>query len=289
MGPVRLRRSEWMLVGYFAYVAAIAPFFRDRPHLGAHPVFVLLAVFVLLWVLAWAQTTRAAHAVSAVRDWLPLALTFAAFREMEFFLPLHFPGLEEARWIVQDRIFLDRWHVHAMVESWGGIGPYYLELCYLLVYAVAVYCIALLYGRGRRSQVDVFWTIYLTGTLAAYALFPYFPSRPPRVLFPGIDEPGVATWVRHVNLYILSRATIHAGVFPSAHVSSTFSAAWAMFLIFPQRKLLGWGLVFYAVSVSIATIYGRYHYAADVVAGFGVSLLAGTICVWMRIARRLSS
>ena len=30
----------------------------------------------------------------------------------------------------------------------------------------------------------------------------------------------------------------------------------------------------YAISVSIATVYGRYHYVADVLAGFAVSLIA---------------
>jgi membrane-associated phospholipid phosphatase len=45
----------------------------------------------------------------------------------------------------------------------------------------------------------------------------------------------------------------------------------------PQRKGFGYGLLLYAFSVSLATVYGRYHYAADVLAGFGVSLLPGLL------------
>ena len=37
---------------------------------------------------------------------------------------------------------------------------------------------------------------------------------------------------------------------------------------------MGWAMLAYAISVSIATVYGRYHYAADAVAGFVVSLVA---------------
>ncbi len=33
-------------------------------------------------------------------------------------------------------------------------------------------------------------------------------------------------------------------------------------------------MLIYAISVAIATVYGRYHYAVDAVAGFGVSLVA---------------
>ena len=37
-------------------------------------------------------------------------------------------------------------------------------------------------------------------------------------------------------------------------------------------------MLIYALSVAIATIYGRYHYAVDALAGFGVSLIAALLC-----------
>ncbi len=181
---------------------------------------------------------------------------------------------------------LATWHFGRAIESFGRLIPFYLELCYLLVYGLAAYCIGLLYTEKRREAVDRFLTIYLVGTLAAYALFPYFPTEPPRLVFAAMDNPGVTTWVRQLNLYILSKATIHVGVFPSAHVSSAFSAAWGMFLVFPKRKAFGWGLLVYAISVSVATVYGRYHYSADVLAGFGVSLIAGVLSTRRQNGRR---
>jgi membrane-associated phospholipid phosphatase len=119
--------------------------------------------------------------------------------------------------------------------------------------------------------------VYLLGTLLSYALFPYFPSDPPRVVFGGSDMPNVMTPLRQLNLWIVNGYGIHSSVFPSAHVSSAFSAAWALLLALPSKKRFGWGMLIYAVSVSIATVYGRYHYAADVIAGFGVSLIAGAV------------
>ena len=279
----RLRSSEWALLVYFAYVVLISPFFQERPHLRFQPVFLLLAVSLLLISLAVCERRqRLAGLVSRIRDWLPILLTLAAFREMEFFLPARYQHNLEGVWAAKDHIILTTWHARAAIESLGKLIPFYLELCYFLVYGVAAYCIGILYGRGKRSLVDRFLLIYLTGTLTAYALFPYFSSQPPRVLFAGVDEPNVTTPLRHLNIFILSKATIHAGVFPSAHVSSVFSAAWAMFLLFPERKLFGYLLLFYGVSVSIATIYGRYHYSADVVSGFAVSLLAACLCLLLR-------
>ncbi|MBV9612994.1 MAG: hypothetical protein JO091_11005 [Acidobacteriaceae bacterium] len=45
----------------------------------------------------------------------------------------------------------------------------------------------------------------------------------------------------------------------------------------------------YAISVSVAAIYGRYHYTADVVGGFGVSLVAAALCIARRHHGRASS
>lgn len=279
MGWFKFRTSEWVLIGFFTYVALLSPAFRDRPHLKYQPLFVLIAIFMSLMLLARAPQTRV---IAVIRDWLPIGLTLAAFREMELFLPPHFDHHYETAWIRWDRLLLNEWHVRIAIESLGSLIPFYLELCYLLVYGLAAYCVAVLYAERQRASVDRFFTVYLLGTLTAYALFPFFPSQPPRVAFPGADAPSIMTWVRHANLFVLSKATIHVGVFPSAHVSSAFSSAWAMFLLLPKKKAFGWGLLCYALSVSVATVYGRYHYAADVLAGFGISLIAGALYLQFR-------
>jgi len=76
-----LRTPEWVLIYFFGYVAAVAPFFRDRPVLKYQPVFVLAGVFVFLWAVARAEGTRFAEGVGMARDCLPLILTLGAFRE----------------------------------------------------------------------------------------------------------------------------------------------------------------------------------------------------------------
>lgn len=269
-----LRPSEWLLVAFFGFIAAITPFFPGRPNLGVRPLAEFIAVTAALALLAVLEKDRWAPFISDLRDWLPILFTLLAFREMELFLPLSYDGQLEAGWIRVDRTLLDAYHLRATLQSLGPVIPFYLELCYLLVYGTAAISVGILYKLGKRPLVDRFWVVYLTGTLLAYALFPYFPSQPPRIAFPGLDNPGMTSWLRQFNLFILNHATIHVGVFPSAHVSSAFASAWAMFLLVPERKRYGWALVVYACSVGVATIYGRYHYTADVIAGFGISLAA---------------
>ena len=99
-----------------------------------------------------------------------------------------------------------------------------------------------------------------------------------------MDLPRVTTALRRLNLTILGGVGIHSSVFPSAHVSSAFSGAWGLFVFLRERRWVGRGMLLYAVSVSVATVYGRYHYAVDALAGFAISLPALLLAVM--IARR---
>jgi membrane-associated phospholipid phosphatase len=279
-----LRSSEWIFIVFFAYITALIPFFRDRPGLGIQPVLVLALVIGLLFSLAQAeQRTRFSLTFSMIRDWVPMGLTLLAFREMELFVPTTYNTHYENAWIRWDEIALNEWGLKRAIEFLGPVIPTYLELCYLLVYGLGTFCVVVIWMKTQRRGIDRFYVVLSAGTLLSYALFPYFPSRPPRLVFPEVGFPVAHSVFRTVNLFLLRNGSIHTGVFPSAHVSSAISAAWALFLVLPRKhRGIAWGVLLYAISVAIATIYGRYHYAVDAVAGFGISLVAGTIALVIR-------
>jgi membrane-associated phospholipid phosphatase len=267
-----------MFVAFFTYIAAITPLFTTRPALHAQPFILLAAVCLSFVVIAQLQATRLAFGMAIARDWLPIVFLFLAFREMDYFAPREYDFLTEMSWIRWDLILLQGFKLSRRIEFLGPVIPFYLELCYLLVYALSYYCVGRLSALAGRKAINRFWNIFLLGTLGAYALFPYFPSEPPRFAFADIAPPASLTAIRELNLYLLSRTTIHSGVFPSAHVSAAFSAAFAMLLLMPKRRD-GVLLFIYAISVAIATVYGRYHYFVDALAGFGISLLAAALCL----------
>jgi membrane-associated phospholipid phosphatase len=257
----RLRSSEWVLLAYFAYVAVISPFFISP----WRPLALAVVIGAVLLVLARRE--------SWLRDVFPLILTLIAFREMNWFTPpVHNHHLEQT-WIVWDRALLDNYGMRAAIESAGSLAPFFFELCYALVYAVAPVALWALFANGRRDRLNHFWLAYLAGTLGAYALFPYFPSEPPRTTFAGQDLPHIVTFLRRFNLWIVGHYGIHSSVFPSAHVSSAWSAAWGLLETLPEKRWIGRTMAAYGLAVAVATIYGRYHYAIDTVAGIAVSLL----------------
>ena len=264
-----LRSTEWLLIGYFSYVALLSP--------TRLPLSVLLLAIALVAVLAVGESRGNPLFFSIARDWAPLVLTLIAYREMDWFTPLAWDHHLEFRWIAFDRSLLYGWGFQRAIESVGALLPTYLEFCYLLVYAVGPFTVAVLYLEHRRNRVNQVLLLYLLGTLMAYALFPFFLSQPPRTLFGDSDLPTLMTALRRINLWIVNGYGIHSSVFPSAHVSSAFSAGWALLLYLPDRKRYGVGMLIYAASVSVAAVYGRYHYAVDALAGCGVSVIAAGI------------
>ncbi len=266
--------SEWALIGFFVYIAVVALLFPLDPAHRLDAAAVAAATAVACWGLARLETASGSQVFSMIRDWLPIAFTLVAYREMDWFATPHPTHALESSWVLWDRTVLHAAGLQGAIETLGFVLPGFLELCYLLVYGVAPATVGILYGYERRDLVDRVLFIYLVGTLLAYALFPYFPSDPPRTLFADSDLPNVMTPLRRLNLAIVGGYGIHSSVFPSAHVSSAFSAGWGLLVFLDRHRWVGGVMLAYGASVAVATIYGRYHYAVDAVAGFVASLAA---------------
>jgi membrane-associated phospholipid phosphatase len=268
------RKSEKVQVLYFFYLSALSLVLRGRPRADVRVFLLALGIAVLIVLLAQAQRRWSSPGLSIARDWLALALVLVAYRSLDWFAPTRYAIALEESWLRIDVLLLEHWHIRALIETLGSLFSMYLETCYLLTSTAGCFGLAILYAAGKRDRAKCFLFVYVLGTLLSYAVIPFFPTRPPRVVFPTVAAPEITTAIRTFNLLVLSKAGIHTGVWPSAHVSSTFAAAWGLFFCFPERKRFGWTFLVYACSVAIATIYGRYHFAVDAMAGIGVSLIA---------------
>jgi len=268
----RLRSSEWLLLGYFLYAAAL------RAPLGA----LALGVGLLVGLLAWAESRSRGRFCGIARDWLPLPFILVAYWTVDWtHTSAHTRGWERS-WVTLDKLLLNDWGGRRAIEYFGAVLPFALDLCYSLLWALPAVGVGVLYLYRKRERVDRFVFPLLLGTLLTYALLPHFPSQGPTLLFPGQDLPRVHTVTRAINLWVLQRFDIRTSVFPSGHVTVAFSAAFAMLLALPEKKGFGGFLVLVAVAVAVATVYDRYHYAVDGLAGLAVSITAVGLSALLR-------
>jgi len=268
-----VRPSECVIVVFLVYAAIIGRVLPIAPALQTRTAVVNLAILIGYGLLISADAVRPRMITSIVRDWLPLPLILLAYREVGWFALPH-PGHElEMRWVAWDHTFL-RGGGKAVIESLGPVLPSILEISYALVYALAPFCLAVLYISGRRNDADRFMIVFATAVLLTYAQIPLWPSEPPRSVFPCEDMPAYLTLFRRFNLWTLANCGIHTGVFPSAHVAGAFSVAFGMQRTTAKPRWLHPLLFTMATLIALATVYGRYHYLADAVAGLFIAILA---------------
>ncbi len=282
-----LRRSEWVLMVYLVYTGVLSLVLPVRAPIPAITVALNTIVIAGFLLLAYAYSFRKPEFLGIMRDWYPVPLMLLCYREMGWFAPAEHTYALEQSWELWDKTLLNNLGLRAAIESLGPVVPSILEVAYLLVYTIPSIGLAMLYVYHRRDRADRFVYQFLLGILIAYTLFPCFPSEPPRTVFPGEDLPSYLTVFRRMNLWLLGGYGIHTSVFPSAHVSGAFSGAFGMIRLLPEHPWVGRFLLVLAILIATATVYGRYHYGADALAGFVVSLAAlGIASLTDRVAFR---
>jgi len=141
----------------------------------------------------------------------------------------------------------------------------YLEFAYSGIYAMIVIALVLALRHGVSG--DRFWTTILVTDFVCFGAMPWFQTRPPRAL--GFDAPWRSRW-RRINLLILGAGGVHVNTFPSGHAAEAVAAA--LLAAGAPAPIVAW-LWVSAVSISAGAVLGRYHYAADALAGWAVAVI----------------
>lgn len=273
--PIRV--AERVAIAYFLFTAVSLSL---RGGIEAPLLAYSWSIPVFIWTLALAETRFSKRWSNYVRDWLPQGLILVAYWQLEWF-SAHSGHRWQNVWILWDRTLLDGFGLRAAIEFLGPVIPAILEAVYLSLYAVPVLGMTAIYLAGQRRHADRFLTTLLFGTLLTYALIPFFPTISPRHAFPTEDLPNYLSIWRVINTWVLDHADITTGVFPSGHVAVAFSAAFGMLRVLPAaRRRLAYSFFGIATIVFLATIYARYHYAADGLASIAIAAFAWRITAW---------
>jgi len=286
--PTKLNIPEKLLTGFLVYLAAGQFFFplEFRQRLVVCAVNAM-AVAVMTTV-ARCTCEGPANFLKKIRPWVPSFFILVAYRESGLFFTADPTHRLDYLFIRFDNILLGNPWVLKFLESAAPWPQYYLELSYLLCYPIVPLGLASLYLiRGdadsgpREKAMEHFWATVLLASLTCYLLFPLFPLAPPRELFNDVPGPRVAPLLRSLNHWLLGKYAVGASLFPSAHVAATVAEALVIRKYLPR---LGWAFVVVAASITVATVYGRYHYAVDAIAGFVVGV--GAYGLSFRLLRR---
>jgi len=140
-----------------------------------------------------------------------------------------------------------------------------LEFAYAGIYPLIL--ISLYFALRAGVSADRFWTTIVVTDYICFGILPWFQTRPPRAL--GFATPWRSAW-RPINERILAGGSIQVNTFPSGHAAEGLAAA---LLVMGAPLPMVAFLFFSAAAISAGAVLGRYHYAADAIAGWAVALL----------------
>ena len=259
-----LRRSEWICVGYFVYIALLSFFIKVSRRRRRWLVTVNAAVVIGLLLLPGAAKLASQGFVSVFRDWLPVPLILFGYHESG---RLTFPRTDqffEKAFLRWDDFLFRPGFFHITKGNLPAWLDAVLEFSYLQCYVIVPSGIAVLYLAHQTALTDQYWSVVLPAVFAAYGLTPLFPAQPPRKL-PQNSLPSRKTlFFRRFNLWIHDHASIKVNTFPSGHVAGAVAASLALMRPLPMA---GACYLLITVGITLGAIRGRYHYSVDAIAG----------------------
>jgi membrane-associated phospholipid phosphatase len=284
---VQTRRAcgafEWVTFAYLTWLVAIlAIFHRNIPHDARYLVLHLAIGAAIIWLAKSASHSRNA-ALRLARHWYPLPLYIFFFEELQGFVHAIFPG------------WLDRWFI-AFDYNIGGVHPSvwlarfaspalndYMQFAYMTYFLYLFVLPVILYLQRDRLA---FWTVMVSTAIAHYSVYVIsilIPVESPYYSLAAFNTKALPGSYCTALVDLIERfGRVHGAAFPSAHVAGSMVAILAAWR---YRRWLFWVCLPFFTSMCAATVYGRYHYVADVLAGLAVGT-AGFIIGQRLMGRR---
>jgi membrane-associated phospholipid phosphatase len=145
-----------------------------------------------------------------------------------------------------------------------------MHAAYLAYFPILVAAPLGIWWSGRRTAARETLFLIMLAFYLCYTIFLVFPVAGPRYVFPPAHNAASAVPLARFTHRLLERGSAWGTAFPSSHVAAGLVAALSAFR---WLRPLGVVLLPLAVLLSLATVYGQFHYALDALAGALVALV----------------
>ena len=282
-GQALLYPADKIVIAYVVVIAALIIAFGFRipvwwQLLAAHA----LAIGIVLLIARWDQVAsrRVSHSPtlplspSFIHGWYPVAFIPATFKELTYLIPLVHPhdfdvqlaAIDQRLFAAHPTVWLERWTWPALTEV--------LQLVYATYYFMPIILGAVLWRKAWFERYRFWVFVVALGFYVSYLGYIAVPATGPRFL-PAIKDaqsfPLTGVWLFQGLRETLDRAEgITRDCFPSGHTELTL-----LVLYYARRfhRRTFWLLLPVGSALIFSTVYLRYHYVIDVIAGAATAAL----------------
>jgi PAP2 superfamily len=205
------------------------------------------------------------------RHWYPHLFFLFCFEQLAHLMTLFTPHWQDPKLIAFD-YWLTGVHPSIWLEQFATTPRNeFMQLVYLSYFAYLLILGGTLYFRREWQAYWSVMTYSMVGYMIGYFIAMFFPVESPWFAMAGwwhgplTGGPVTAT----VN-FIEHFGRVRGAAFPSEHVAGATAALWGAWKF---RRTMFWVLLPVFAFMCVSTIWGRYHYMADVFGG----LTTGTL------------
>jgi membrane-associated phospholipid phosphatase len=273
---------EWMALGYLSTTSVLICVFSENL---SHPLPLLAAqamAATIILILCRVQARAAVRELQAGpsfsagwwhfwRHWYPHLFFLFCFEELAYLMTLVTPHWQDASLITAD-YWLTGVHPSVWLEQFATpLRNDAMQFVYFTYFTYLLIVAGLLYFRKDWRGYWSVMTYSMAGYMIGYFIAMFFPIESPWFSMAGWWKgPLRGGPFTAMMSFIEHYGRVRGAAFPSAHVTGATAALWGAW---KYRRWLFWALLPFYVGMCLSTVWGRYHYLADVLGG----IITGTI------------
>lgn len=277
-----LHSADILMIGFVSVLTVIDVVFSSRIPLWALLVTINSAITGLIIWLGFARHRCGYKILRYIHDWYVVVMVFVSFKELYFIIkPIH-----HGRDYDDLLIAVDRWLFRGDPTQWlmRFATPWLTEILQIAYTAFYLLFLILGYEIYRRKLFDMFHFFMFTcvyGFFLSYLGYLFLPAVGPRFTlhdFSVLDRDLPGLWLTpHLRWFVnwgesvlmnvpnsIAMASAQRDVFPSGHTMMTLVL---MNLSARAHARVRWIIYITGTLLIVATVYQRYHYVIDLIAG----------------------
>ena len=272
-----------VILGYQAFALLLILGWWNR--LPEAPLFA--AVHVAAIALLLFEIKRPNPTSWVFRNWYPLPYVGACYKEMARLIPAvrgwkgdqALADLDYRFWHAYPCVWLERIQTPGLTE--------FLQIAYTLFLPAVLLLAFEIWRRRSYGNFQYYAFLIALGFLTSYVGYLMVPARGPRFLLASLQHvPLRGLWLFGGMQGGLDRLeSTHYDCFPSGHTEMTILACWGSRMV---SKWLFRTYLAYTPALIFATVYLRYHYSVDLLAGaaLALALILGAPLIYRKLSQR---
>ncbi|MFC1546482.1 phosphatase PAP2 family protein [bacterium] len=267
-----LKPIDILVLGYYLFLSVLVLIFnKNLPYWW---MYIFLHIFIMYIVFLFVRDTDRSQneVLKFLRYFYPILLYTVMYEEVNSLVHIIFPEwLDRHVYDVEYALF--GFHATAILDKIKSLWvTEFFKISYFSYYWIVFIPMSyLLITKKTNAAVDYIETMSIAYYIC-YIGFIFFPVRGPRYELTHLHpEPLAGFIISPIQDFIMKTGSMYGGCMPSSHVAAAWVSA-AMIYRYMRKAFIP--VLILVIFLSISTVYCRYHYFLDVIAGFIVFLIA---------------